>query len=147
MPRLCWFLLVSLLTLSTAGHAQDTAISMGNGASNWIITDDAVRSGATLSFPEVQIDGAGWLVLHPFENGRPNGNVVAGYAALDGGTSRNVEVTLDAEPATGDMFIVMLHSDANGNGEFDFVFVNEREVVDKAVFEGNTMIGHAYAVP
>ena len=147
MPRVRWILLTSLLTISVAGHAQDAAISMGNGSKNWIITDNAVRSGATLSFPEVQIDGAGWLVLHPFENGRPNGNVVAGYAAVDDGTSRNVEVTLDAEPATGDMFIVMLHSDANGNGEFDFVFVNEREVVDKAVFEGNTMIGHAYAVP
>ena len=123
--------------------------AIGKSDTEWEvhITDNAVRSGATLSFPEVQIDGAGWLVLHPFENGRPNGNVVAGYAAVDDGTSRNVEVTLDAEPATGDMFIVMLHSDANGNGEFDFVFVNEREVVDKAVFEGNTMIGHAYAVP
>jgi len=45
------------------------------------------------------------------------------------------------------MFIVMLHSDVDDDKEFDFVFVNEREVEDKAVFEGTTMIGHAYPAP
>ena len=45
------------------------------------------------------------------------------------------------------MFIVMLHRDVNENQVFDFVFVDERNVLDKAVFEGNTMIGHAYPAP
>ncbi len=45
------------------------------------------------------------------------------------------------------MFLVMLHLDANANREFDFVFVDERNVVYKAVFEGTTMIAHAIGAP
>ncbi len=141
-------ILVSLaLLLAPLPHAQETAISLGNGADNWIETSGATRDGATLRFPEIQINGAGWLVLHPFENGKPNGNVVAAYAPLADGLSSDVAITLESEPAVGERFIVMLHSDANHNGEFDFVFINEREVVDKAVFEGSTMIGHVYIIP
>ena len=32
--------------------------------------------------------------------------------------------------------------DVNENKEFDFVFVDERNVLDKAVFEGTKMIAH-----
>jgi hypothetical protein len=45
------------------------------------------------------------------------------------------------------MFIVMLHRDTNENEVFDFVFVDEQNVMDHAVFEGGTMIGHAIAAP
>ena len=127
--------------------AQAPQITMGNGEANWIHTDGATRDGATFVFPEVHIDGNGWLVMHPFENGKPNGNVVAGYSKISAGTSSDVSISVDPAPAKGDLFVVMLHSDANKNGEFDLVFINEREVLDKAVFEGTTMIGHVYAAP
>ncbi len=45
------------------------------------------------------------------------------------------------------MFIVMLHSDVNENQVFDFVFVDEVNVLDKAVFEGTKMIGFPFAAP
>ena len=45
------------------------------------------------------------------------------------------------------MFIVMLHRDVNENQEFDFVFVDSVNVLDKAVFEGCTMIAHAIPAP
>ena len=45
------------------------------------------------------------------------------------------------------MFIVMLHRDVNENKVFDFVFVDERNVLDKAAFEGTKMIGHHFAAP
>ena len=45
------------------------------------------------------------------------------------------------------MFLVMLHRDVNENREFDFVFVDERNVSDKAVFEGAKMIAHPIAAP
>ena len=122
-------------------------MTIGNGEANWINTEGATRDGATFTFPEVHIDGAGWLVMHPFEDGKPNGKVVAGYAPLPDGTSTDVALTVDQEPAPGELFIVMLYSDANHNGEFDFVFINEREVVDKAVFEGTMMIAHVYTTP
>ena len=47
----------------------------------------------------------------------------------------------------GEKMIVMLHSDSNGNGIFDFVFVDERNVMDRAVFEGSMMVGHVIPAP
>jgi hypothetical protein len=120
---------------------------MGNGADNWITTDGASREGETFTFAEVKIAGPGWLVMHPFRDGKPDGRVVAGYTAIPDGVSNDVSLSVSPPPAPGDSYIVMLHSDANRNGEFDFVFVNEREVVDAAVFEGSTMIGHVFVAP
>ena len=122
-------------------------ITMGNGEENWIITEGATRAGATFTFPEVQIAASGWLVMHPFKDGKPNGRVYVGHTYVAAGTNTNVDIAVDEEPSTGDMFIVMLHSDVDEDKEFDFVFVNEREVEDKAVFEGTQMIGHPYATP
>ncbi len=48
---------------------------------------------------------------------------------------------------TGEMFIVMLHRDLNENGVFDFVFIDDRNVMDRAVFEGAKLIGHAVPAP
>ena len=42
----------------------------------------------------------------------------------------------------GELFIVMLRRDLNENRILDFVFVDDVNVIDKAVFEGNTMICH-----
>lgn len=133
--------------LYVASASTQAQVTMGNGTENWIVTEGATREGATYTFKEVQIAGNGWLVMHPFKDGKPNGRAVAGYSALPSGTSSAVEITVEPAPAVGDRFIVMLHSDANDNGEFDFVFVNEREVVDAAVFEGSTMIGHVFVTP
>ncbi|MCZ6641409.1 MAG: hypothetical protein O7F71_07525 [Gammaproteobacteria bacterium] len=69
----------------------------------------------------------------------------AGISAAEGDAAP--QITVDSEPASGDMFIVMLHRDVNENQEFDFVFVDEVNVLDKAVFEGTKMIAHRYATP
>lgn len=122
--------------------------SIGNGEANWIITDGATRDGARFVFPEVQINGNGWLVMHPFENGKPNGDIYVGATYVSSGNNNDVAITVKHEPATGDMFIVMLHRDVDEDQQFDFVFVGDTgHVEDKAVFEGKTMIGHAYAAP
>lgn len=122
-------------------------ITFGNGAANWIITDGITRNGSTFTFSEVQIDGNGWLVMHPFAEGRPVGAIYVGSTYIEDGENRNVEITVDSEPSAGTMFLVMLHSDVNENQEFDFVFVDERNVLDKAVFEGTKMIAHPIAAP
>lgn len=127
--------------------APTPKISHGNGTANWIVTEGATRKGATFTFREVQIDGDGWLVMHPFRDGKPVGEVYVGATYVESGTSRDVQITVDDEPVPGTMFIVMLHLDVNDNREFDFVFVDERNVLDKAVFEGSTMIAHAIAAP
>ena len=126
------------------GHVKSREQLMENAH---IVVDDATREGSTFTFSTVQIDGNGWLVLHPFEDGKPNGDIYVGATYLTSGENRDVEVTVEEEPSTGDMFIVMLHRDVNENQEFDFVFVDSVNVLDKAVFEGRTMIGHAIAAP
>ena len=133
---------------AVADAPKRSEVTVGNGEANWIITDGATRDGATFVFPEVQINGNGWLVMHPFEGGKPNGNIYVGSTYVSSGNNNNVAITVDAEPATGDMFIVMLHRDVDEDQQFDFVFVGDTgQVEDTAVFEGNTMIGHPYAAP
>ncbi|MFB3106533.1 MAG: hypothetical protein ACE1ZA_16645, partial [Pseudomonadales bacterium] len=66
---------------------------------------------------------------------------------LNKGDNRDVQITVDSEPVNGEMYIVMLHRDVNENHEFDFVFVDEINVLDKAVFEGTKMIAHRFAAP
>lgn len=131
--------------------AKDTAprpqITFGDGESNWIVTEGLTRDGATMTFREVQIDGNGWLVLHPFADGKPVGEIYSGATYIRDGKNEDVAITVEEEPAPGTMFLVMLHSDVNDNEEFDFVFVDERNVLDKAVFEGSTMIAHVIAAP
>ena len=122
--------------------------SMGNGEANWIVTEGATRDGSTFTFPEVHIDGNGWLVMHPFEDGKPNGNIYVGNTYITDGDNKDVEITVDHEPKSGDMYIVMLHRDVDEDKEFDFVFIpGTPHVEDKAVFEGSKMIGHEYSAP
>ena len=133
---------------STAPTSEATPpITFGNGEANWIVTEGATRDGATFSFREVRIDGNGWLVMHPFKDGRPVGEVYVGATYLKDGENHDVRITVDPTPTAGTMFLVMLHRDVNENQEFDFVFVDAFNVVDKAVFEGRTMIAHVFPAP
>ena len=152
MNRVRFFLvlvvLVSLcLSITGCSTIGRMLVSLDNGESNWIIVDGAKREGSTFTFSEVQIDGNGWLVMHPFEDGKPNGDIYVGATYLADGKNTDVAVTVEGETKAGDMFIVMLHRDVNENKEFDFVFVDSVNVLDKAVFEGLTMIAHAIPAP
>ncbi len=132
-----------------AAAAAAAKISFANGEANWIITEGLSRNGRHITFKEARIDGNGWLVLHPFKDGKPNGAIHVGASYLRDGVNRDITiaVTQDAEPKPGEMFLVMLHSDVNEDQVFDFVFVDERNVLDKAVFEGMTMIAHVFPAP
>jgi hypothetical protein len=142
-------LLAEEVAMAEEAEADATAaqITLGNGKANWIIVEGASRADAILTFREVHIDGNGWLVMHPFKDGKPVGDIYVGHTYVRAGDNQNVEITVDPAPSTGDMFIVMLHRDVNENQEFDFVFVDEVNVLDKAVFEGSMMIAHAIAAP
>ena len=125
-------------------HAKMT---MGNGDSNWIVIEDVTRDGPILTFSNINIDGDGWVVIHPFEDGKPNGDKYVGATFLKDGDNQNVEIKVHKGLESEEMIIVMLHHDSNANQIFDFVFVDEVNVMDKAVFEGHKMIAHAIAVP
>ncbi len=143
--------LVGGLCLLAAQHTfaekPAPAFSMGNGDKNWIVTENAERSDNVLTFEEVNIAGNGWLVMHPFEDGKPNGDKYVAATFLDSGTNSDVEIEVYKGIETGEHFIVMLHSDSNDNGIFDFVFVDDTNVMDRAVFEGSKMIDHVFAAP
>ena len=148
MPILRFALILTLmLTFTACGTIGRMLIKLDNGEENWIVVEDASRDGSTFKFSEVHINGNGWLVMHPFKDGKPNGDIYVGSTYLTNGDNQDVEIILDSEPSTGEMFIVMLHRDVNENQEFDFVFVDSVNVLDKAVFEGRTMIAHAIAAP
>ena len=100
-----------------------------------------------LTFSNVQIEGSGWLVIHPFEEGKPNGDKYVGATFLKNGSNEDVEIMVHKGLESGEMIIVMLHHDSNSNEIFDFVFIDDVNVMDRAVFEGNKMIAHAIAVP
>ena len=142
---------IILLTIGSAAAHTDAAheakIVMGNGENNKIEIEGVTRNGGTLTFSEVQIDGDGWLVIHPFENGAPNGDKYVAATFVKDGTNKDVSIKVHKGLATGEMMIVLLHSDLNKNGVLDFVFVDDENVMDRAVFEGSTMIGHVVSAP
>ena len=140
---------VVILCLAVIGSQAlvNAQLSMGNGQNNWINVEDVKRDDGTLTFSEVQIEGNGFLIIHPFENGAPNGDRVVASQFLNDGKNENVEITVHRGLEAGEMFIVMLHSDSNNNGTLDFIFIDDRNVMDLAVFEGDTLIGHAIPAP
>lgn len=130
-----------------AAIKMNPAFTMGNGEKNWIVVDDVSLEGNTFTFSATTIQDDGWLVLHPFKDGKPNGRIYAGASFIRKGGNTKIAVSVAETPASGTPFLVMLHLDANKNGIFDFVFVDERNVVDRAVFEGSKMIAHTFQTP
>ncbi|MEL7296351.1 MAG: hypothetical protein AAGJ86_01750 [Pseudomonadota bacterium] len=139
-------------TESTSDMAEEDkpaapAISLGDGESNWIKIAGLRRDGAELIVPEVLIDADGWLVIHRFKDGKPYGKDYLAATFVNRGTNLDVPITLPEAPAPGTLMLIMLHSDVNANGQFDFVFVDEQNVLDKAVFEGSTMVAKIFQAP
>ena len=163
------------VSMSIGGaHAQDAPteaqMTIGNGEANVIEMSGLTRiegqsqyslarvngddvsafrgSSTALQFSEVTIEKPGWIVLHPVINGRPDGDMVSGFQYVSAGTTENVAIQVDHPADPGDQFLVMLHSDVDEDRVFDFVFVEDGiNVEDRAVFEGNRMIAHVFAVP
>ncbi|WP_438729382.1 DUF7282 domain-containing protein [Parasphingorhabdus sp. DH2-15] len=130
-------------------HHQDKKeapqIQTGNGERNNIMLEGATRSGATFTFPRVEIERNGWLVMHPFKDGKPVPTVYVGHTQVKAGVTENVDIDVDTVPDNGEMFIVMLHFDMNDDGVFDF---NDGITVpDAPVFEGSTLVALRYVTP
>lgn len=144
---LSFSMLLSVGATAAPAGVDAPQITLGNGESNWIVTEGATRNEATFTFREVHIDGNGWLVMHGFKDGSPVGDDYVGATYLKDGENLDVHISVDSMPTDGEMYVVMLHRDVNENQEFDFVFVDERNVLDRAVFEGTKMIAHHFAAP
>ncbi len=165
---------VVLASVSGTASAQTaparSQITMGNGSANAIkvegltrqveksVTSEVRVDGMGLStmranttavtFPEVMIEKSGWLVLHPVIDGRPDGDIVSGFAYLDQGQNEDITIQIQHPAGAGDKFLAMLHNDIDEDRVFDFVFVEDGiNVEDTAVFEGTRMIAHLIALP
>ena len=120
-------------------------IITGNGENNFIILEGASREGSTFSFPKVTIDKDGFLVMHPFRDGKPVQTEYVGAVPIAAGSHQDVTITIDRDTRTGENFIVMLHYDMNTDKIFDF---NDGITVpDAPVFEGHTLIALRYTAP
>lgn len=104
--------------------------------------------GCFLIFSEVMFDEFGWFVFYLFEDGVLQGKIYVGVKYLVVGMYENViiDVIIVLELMKGINFIVMLYSDVDGDEIFDFVFVDECNVVDQVVFEGLMMIGYVVSI-
>ncbi|MEM6959932.1 MAG: hypothetical protein AAF645_29900, partial [Myxococcota bacterium] len=142
--RSSFSVLAGALLAAAASAADAPQITLGNGADNQIEIGGLTRSGRDFTIPSVTVAQASWVVLHPFADGKPVGEIYAGATYVPAGTHEDVVVRAQTVPMPedGTPFLVMLHSDVNEDETFDFVFVDERDVADRAVFEGTTMIAH-----
>ncbi len=144
---------LTVLTFASSLSAEESykeaapQITLGNGDKNWIVVEGVLRNESTLTFKEVHIDGNGWLVMHPFEDGKPNGDKYVASSYVESGTNKDVEIKVHKGIESGENFIVMLHRDVNENKVLDFVFVTDTAVMDEAVFEGSKMVAHVIAAP
>ncbi len=124
---------------------NEADITLGNGEYNAITTEGITRAGSVLTVPNVTIEQNGWLVMHPFKDGEPVRDKYVGSTLVPAGSNDNVTIDVGDLPTEGDMFIIMLHSDANDDGVFDFG--DGKTVPDAPVFEGTTMIAHPIPAP
>ncbi|MEM8887694.1 MAG: hypothetical protein AAGD28_06875 [Bacteroidota bacterium] len=113
-------------------------ITMGNGENSYIISDGFEQEGATFTFKEIKIEGNGWLVMHPFKDGKPHGTVYVGATYVKHGKNKNVSITVDDMPVPQENYILMLHWDVNQDKVFDFG--DGINVPDAPLFEGNQMV-------
>ena len=117
-------------------------ITMGNGTDSYIVADNFLQSGSTFTFKEVKIKGIGWVVMHPFKDGKPHATVYVGASYVKHGMNKNVQVTVDNAPKPGENYILMLHWDVNQDKIFDFG--DGINVPDAPLFEGNQMVAFPF---
>jgi predicted lipoprotein with Yx(FWY)xxD motif/plastocyanin len=82
-----------------------------------VVPLDQPISNNQVNVPSVISSGAGWVVIHLDDNGKPG--AVTGHAAVKEGLNLNVKVDIDAANS-GSGLIAMLHTDAGTAGTYEF---------------------------
>jgi len=117
-------------------------ITMGNGEESYIVSEGFSQAGATFTFKEVKIKGNGWLVMHPFKDGKPHATVYVGATYVKHGVNKDVSITVEDTPTSEENYILMLHWDVNQDKVFDFG--DGVNVPDAPLFEGNQMVAFPF---
>ncbi|RFC65300.1 hypothetical protein DYI37_05555 [Fulvimarina endophytica] len=105
--------------LATAGIA--TSAFAQSGTTPAVTASDQDVSNGIVSADSVSAEKNGWLVVHRTDADMKPGPVVA-YAPIRAGTTEDVAAILQEEVASGDMLMLMVHSEDGGNetGVFEY---------------------------
>ncbi len=97
-------------TAFAAGHATPMVEAMDQDVSNGIVSASKIVAGEN-----------GWLVVHRTDAEMKPGPVV-GYAPLRAGENTDVAAILQEDVASGEMLMLMIHSEAGGmaTGVFEY---------------------------
>jgi len=113
-----------------AGHAPEPMVEAGDqSVANGIVSAEKVVAGEN-----------GWMVVHRTDADMKPGPVV-GYAPLRMGDNMDVAAILTEEVNTGEMLMLMVHSEAGGNatGVFEYTLGAKEDgpikVEDKLVMQ------------
>ncbi len=82
-----------------------------------VFVGDQDVSAGTVMIEDVHAAQAGWIVIHTSKGGAPG--PVIGFAPVQAGENHDVQVDIDLEQATKQLF-AMLHIDAGVAGEYEF---------------------------
>ncbi len=82
-----------------------------------VTVSDQDASAGTVTIEKVVADQPGWIVIHITKGGGPG--PVIGQSAVSVGENANVEVAIDLDQATQQLF-AMLHLDVGAVGEYEF---------------------------
>lgn len=103
-------------------NASDSfVVTVDEDGENAMTVEDQAVVDNTLTVSNVQLAGAGWVVVHADNDGSP-GEVIGVSDVLAMGSSDDVAITLDesAEVAAGDTLWIMLHNDTGEDGVYEF---------------------------
>ena len=119
--------IVASLTVVIAACATATPEPTSTPAPTQVPTEEAIvpsvtvsdqdATGGSVMIDEVVAPGPGWIVIHITQDDAPG--PVVGQAQVSEGSNSGVEVEIDLEQATEQLF-AMLHHDAGTVGEYEF---------------------------
>ncbi len=153
MRKALWVLILTLiLALVVAGCTKsppprdtDTA-DVGDLAEETaaiVVEDQAIQdNGVTVA--RVDVDEAGWLVIHADVNGKPG--PVAGHSRVEAGESKNVMVTVDQSLLTSTLY-VMMHRDLGVQNRYEFPGMDVPMKKDDAVITSSFKLKGTIAQP
>ncbi|NDW05372.1 DUF7282 domain-containing protein [Jiella pacifica] len=109
---------ITIALLATAGL---TGAAFAQDMTPGVTATDQDVSGGSVMATSVTAPEQGWLVIHRTDAEMKPGPVV-GHAPLTEGMNENVSAELTEDVASGDMLMLMVHSEAGGKemGVFEY---------------------------
>ncbi|MGI3169763.1 DUF7282 domain-containing protein [Pseudooceanicola sp. C21-150M6] len=110
-----------IVTLAALATSAGTAFAASHAMAPAVEGMDQDVSGGTVTASKIDAPENGWMVVHRTDAEMKPGPVV-GYAPIKMGENMDVAAILTEEVASGDMLMLMVHSEAGGmkTGVFEY---------------------------